>query len=327
MTSIAPSLPLEQTGPIRVLIAEDDSTQRMLFERMVHEAGYDVQSTDNGADALALVLEGQFDILVTDLEMPGINGRDLCQQIRRATPSPYLYILMLTALVQEDDVAAALTAGANDFVRKPPQKIELLARLQNATNIIQLLRKIERLSVTDQLSGVYNRGYLTDQLPREISRANRYSHPLAVIMADIDHFKQINDCYGHAVGDQVISAFSAQARAFTRDADWIARYGGEEFVLVLAETPLDQATEVAERIRLALSAVPLNTAAGQVSVTASFGVAELMVGTADSSDALLDRADKAMYESKGMGRDRVTVSRSPQPSISTTPVWNLPHRR
>jgi len=305
MTSTA-YVPLEPATPIRVLLAEDDPTQRLVLEHTLREAGYVVQTVGDGVDALGLVLQGQFDILLTDLEMPGIDGQTLCSRIKQASLSQPPYILMLTA--RKEDEAASLDAGADDFVTKPWTKVVLLARLRNGARHIRDEREKQLLMITDSLSGAFNRRQLTKQLPSEISRATRDSHPLTLIMVDVDGFKQINDRYGHVVGDQVIAGLSQRVRGLIREADWVARYGGEEFAIVLPETPLEKAIEVAERFRRELAEVPLATTAGELTVTASFGVAELSVGT-DSADSLLDRADKAMYESKRGGRNRVSVSR------------------
>lgn len=297
--------PLEPSAPIRVLLAEDDPTQRLVLELTLREAGYVVEATGDGVDALQLVVEGQFDILLTDLEMPGIDGQNLCRQIKQAALPQPLYILMLTA--RAEDEAASLDAGADDFVAKPWTKIVLLARLRNGARHIRDEREKQLLVITDSLTGAFNRRHLSVRLPSEISRATRYILPLSVIMADVDHFKQINDAYGHSAGDQVIAGFSQRLRALIRDVDWVVRYGGEEFAIVLPETSLKKGAEVAERFRREVEEVPFDTSAGEVRVTASFGVAELCAVN-ENADSLLGRADKAMYQSKHGGRNRITLS-------------------
>lgn len=300
-------MPLEPAAPIRVLLAEDDPTQRLVLEHTLREADYLVETTGDGVDALRLVVQGRVDILLTDLEMPGMDGQNLCRQIKQASLSQPLYILMLTA--RSEDEAASLDAGADDFVAKPWTRVVLLARLRNGARHIRDEREKQLLVMTDSLTGAYNRRQLTNQLPSELSRAARYSRPLTLIMADVDHFKQINDHYGHSVGDQVITGLSQRLRALIREVDWVVRYGGEEFAIVLPETALEKATEVAERFRRELEGTPISTTAGDLNVTASFGVAEFSA-TNDNADSLLNRADKAMYESKRGGRNRITVSRN-----------------
>jgi len=294
--------------PVRVLLAEDDPTQRLVVEHLVRNAGYVVETVPDGKSALARILEETFDILITDLDMPGLDGSCLCQRIREASLANYLYILMLTAHTGDKDVAAGLEAGADDFVRKPANPIELLARLKNGSRIVKLQREAYRNSITDALLGVFNRRYLIHQLRCEVWRAHRYQRPLTVLMADLDHFKQINDRYGHSAGDEVLVGFARKTRGLIRASDWFARFGGEEFVIVLPETPLGVAEQVAEKVRRELEAAPFLLASGEHRVTASFGVATLALGSDENSDGVLGKADKALYLSKQRGRNRITVS-------------------
>ena len=297
-----------ETEPVKVLLAEDDPTQRLVLAHLVRNAGYVVETVPDGASALARILQETFDILITDLDMPGLDGSCLCQRIREASLANYLYILMLTAHTGDVDVAAGLEAGADDFVRKPANPIELLARLKNGSRIVKLQRESYRNSITDALLGVFNRRYLIHQLRCEVWRAHRYQRPLAVLMVDLDHFKQINDRFGHSAGDQVLMGFARKTRGLIRACDWFARFGGEEFVIVLPETPLEVAGQVAEKVRSELEAVPFVLASGEHRVTASFGVAGLTLGSDENSDVVLGRADQALYRSKQQGRNRITVA-------------------
>ena len=238
-----------ETEPVKVLLAEDDPTQRLVLAHLVRNAGYVVETASDGESALARILEETFDILITDLDMPGLDGSRLCQRIRAASLANYLYILMLTAHTGDKDVAAGLEAGADDFVRKPANPVELLARLKNGSRIVKLQREAYQNSITDALLGVFNRRYLIHQLRCEVWRAHRYQRPLTVLMVDLDHFKQINDRFGHSAGDQVLVGFARKTRGLIRASDWFARFGGEEFVIVLPETPLGVAEQVAEKVR------------------------------------------------------------------------------
>jgi two-component system, cell cycle response regulator len=298
----------KESEPVKVLLAEDDPTQRLVVAHLVRNAGYVVETAPDGESALARILEETFDILITDLDMPGLDGSCLCQRIREASLANYLYILMLTAHTGDVDVAAGLEAGADDFVRKPANPVELLARLKNGSRIVKLQREAYRNSITDALLGVFNRRYLIHQLRCEVWRAHRYQRPLTVLMVDLDHFKQINDRFGHSAGDQVLVGFARKTRGLIRASDWFARFGGEEFVIVLPETPLGVAESVAEKVRRELEAAPFLLASGEHRVTASFGVAALTLGSDESSDVVLGRADKALYRSKQEGRNRITVA-------------------
>jgi diguanylate cyclase (GGDEF)-like protein len=267
-------------------------------------------------------------MLVTDWDMPGMDGVTLCRRVRNTRLPGYLYVLLLTGHGSTESLVEGLEAGADDYIRKPPNEAELLARLtagQRIERLEQSLREanaqIQLLSITDPLCGTYNRRYLNEQLVQEVERARRYGHPLAAVMADLDFFKQVNDRHGHQVGDEVLRSFVELAGGCIRQAsDWIARYGGEEFVLVLPETDLAGAAVTAEKIRSGCAAMPIPTAAGEVVITASFGVAELARTGADSNgpgagsiaaaaEALLREADAAHYRSKHDGRNRITVAR------------------
>jgi diguanylate cyclase (GGDEF)-like protein len=302
----------------RLLLVEDEPTQRMMLERQLTRAGYAVETAENGAEALTKILEGQYQILLTDWDMPGMDGPTLCKRVRDANLSTYVYILLLTGHLTTDDVVVGLSAGADDYVKKPANQAELLARLSAGSRIVTLeqsLReanaKIQLLSVTDSLAGTYNRRYLNDQILKEVERARRYGHPLAAIMADLDRFKRINDERGHQSGDEVLRRFADLAKKLIRPSDWIARYGGEEFVIVLPETDAGGAAIVAEKIRAECACSPMPLASGDLTVTSSFGVSALSPGnnTADVAAAeMLRQADAALYNSKHEGRNRVTVA-------------------
>lgn len=298
----------KETESLKVLLAEDDPTQRLVLAHLIRNAGYQVETVPDGDSALARILEETFDILVTDLDMPGLDGSCLCQRIREASLANYLYILMLTAHTGDADVAAGLEAGADDFVRKPANPVELLARLKNGSRMVKLQREAYQNSITDALLGVFNRRYLVHQLRCEVWRAHRYQRPLTLLMVDLDHFKQVNDRFGHSAGDQVLVGFTRKTRGLIRASDWFARFGGEEFVVVLPETPLSVAEQVAEKIRRELESLPFVLAGGEHRVTASFGVAGLTLGSDENSDGILGRADQALYLSKQAGRNRITVA-------------------
>jgi len=307
--------------PLKLLLAEDELLQRKILERVLSRAGYLVETVTGGEEALARVLEGSFHFLLTDWDMPGMDGATLCRRVREAKLPHYLYILMLTGHTTEADLVAGFEAGVDDYVRKPANEAELLARVKAGFRLIRseralslALAQVQRLSITDPLLGIYNRRYLNEQLPREIERTHRYGHSVAVVMADLDSFKKINDTHGHAVGDEVLHGFTDRARTSIRQSsDWIARYGGEEFVFVLPETGVAEAAQVAEKIRCACAGTPMMTATGGLRVTASFGVAATPMAPEGSlsADTLLRYADDALYKAKRGGRNCVTVAANP----------------
>jgi two-component system, cell cycle response regulator len=316
---------------ITLLLVEDEPTQRLLMARMLRGVGYSVDVADNGEDALQMIKTGKYQLVLTDWEMPGMDGVTLCRLVREAN-LPSVYILLLTSHGAVTHAVEGLRAGANDFIRKPADETELVARLDAGRRMVlleQSLREansqIEKLSVTDPLLGIFNRRYLHERLPQEAARSRRYGQPLSLVMADLDHFKKINDTYGHQTGDLVLQHSVDLARSALRGSDWIARYGGEEFVIVLTETPLLGAYAVAERMRRLCADTPVELPDTKLLVTASFGVATIdgVHPSNEDAEAMLREADKALYESKRAGRNRVTcgpktpVAPAPAPATST----------
>jgi diguanylate cyclase (GGDEF)-like protein len=297
------------------LLAEDDPVTRMLMTRFLKKAGYEVDAVANGSEAFDRMTRRYYPILVTDWEMPEMDGVALCKAVRNMQLDGYVYALLLTARDAKEHIIAGLEAGADDYLIKPVHEPELIARLNAGRRILNLehsLRVANQrnriLSITDALTGAYNRRYLMEQLPRELERCRRYAYPLSVLMCDLDHFKQINDERGHAAGDEVLQQFAARAQKIIRsNSDWMARYGGEEFLVVLPETAHEGAVHVAEKIRHLISSTPFETRGGAAVVTASFGVASTGPNGPDISlkvEALIRCADECLYRSKQEGRDR-----------------------
>ena len=300
----------------RILLVDDEPTQRLIMARLLKRAGYDVESAGNGKEALAKLENGAFQLMITDWEMPEMDGIALCRAVRGSHERGYIYTILLTARDASEHVVAGLQSGADDYLTKPVIEPELMARLNTGKRIVTLERSLRaandenrRLSVTDALTGVCNRRYLTEHLPREIDRASRYGRPLSAVICDIDYFKKINDAHGHLIGDEVLKWFVRKVTGATRETDWVTRYGGEEFVIVLPETNLTGAVKAAENLRVAVAAEPFQFEQLTFPVTASIGVAGWFdaVGRGATFDALMARCDEAVYASKAAGRNRVTA--------------------
>jgi diguanylate cyclase (GGDEF)-like protein len=300
-----------------ILLAEDDPVTRMLMTRFLKKAGYEVDAVGNGSDALDRMTTRYYPMLVTDWEMPEMDGVTLCKAVRNLQLDGYVYALLLTARDSKEHIIAGLEAGADDYLVKPVHEPELIARLNAGRRILNLehsLRVANQrnriLSITDALTGTYNRRYLMEQLPRELERCRRYAYPLSVLMCDIDYFKEINDARGHAAGDDVLQQFAARAQKSIRsNSDWVSRYGGEEFLIVLPETAYEGATSVAEKIRTLIAATPFATRAGDAAVTMSVGVASTGPSGPDLTlkvDTLIRCADECLYRSKQEGRNRTS---------------------
>jgi two-component system, cell cycle response regulator len=309
------SITVEPTTTI--LLAEDDPVTRMLMTRFLKKAGYEVDAVANGCEALDKMTKRYYPMLVTDWEMPELDGIALCKAVRNMHLDGYVYALLLTARDSKEHIIAGLEAGADDYLIKPVHEPELIARLNAGRRILNLEHSLRAanqrnriLSITDALTGTFNRRYLMEQLPRELERCRRYAYPLSVLMCDVDHFKEINDARGHAAGDEVLQQFAARVQKPIRsNSDWVARYGGEEFLIVLPETAHEGAVNVAEKIRTLISSTPFTTRVGDAVVTASFGVASTGPSGPDTAlqvDELIRTADECMYRSKQGGRDRTS---------------------
>jgi two-component system cell cycle response regulator len=300
-----------------ILVVEDNPVSRKLLEKLLGKAGYDVVSAQNGREALDRYKKCFFPLVITDWMMPEMTGPELCRALRSQTENGYIFIILLTAKDSKNDIVAGLEAGADDYLTKPFDRAELVARLKTGTRILELERslktateKIRELSVKDPLTGCYNRGFLTERLPEEISRARRYGHDLSLVICDLDHFKEVNDNYGHQAGDTVLKRFADILMSSIRNGvDWVSRYGGEEFLLVFPETPFPASLKIAERLRMKIARKAVDTFGGHsINITASFGVTGFSPHTPDSKitpDTLIKMVDEKLYQAKNAGRNAV----------------------
>ncbi|MDD4857014.1 MAG: diguanylate cyclase [Candidatus Krumholzibacteria bacterium] len=301
-----------------VLVVEDHPAIRKQLEFMLTMKGFSVTSAENGLKALELMRQSHFQIVVTDWMMPEMDGIALTRAIRENPASGYVYILLLTAKSSKDDIVTGLQAGADDFLSKPYHPAELVARLNTAKRILGLEQCLKRaneetkiLSITDALTGAYNRTYLNDRLPQEVKRAQKYSRSLSLILCDIDHFKKINDEFGHLAGDEALKAFVQSILSVIRvDCDWIARYGGDEFFIVLPETCPAGGGVAAERFAGIISGTSVEIAGKPIRMSASFGVTgfdQAPPGRNIAPDAMIALADASLYRAKRERRGSVKV--------------------
>jgi two-component system, cell cycle response regulator len=300
---------------MNVLIAEDDAVSRRLLEVCVSNAGYGVAITTDGAEALrVLEKEDCPQLVILDWMMPGVDGLEVCRAIRKRAREPYIYIILLTAKGQQEDIVEGLEAGADDYITKPFDLQELGARLRAGKRILELqeqlvsARELLRVQAThDSLTGLLNRKGILEVLDKELARSNREGTHVSVLLADLDHFKLINDTYGHAAGDAVLQEAARRMQASIRPYDAVGRYGGEEFLIVSPGCGMAGATEQAERIRKCISTEAIHVSGSAIPTTMSLGVATA-TSRARQSGELLRVADEALYAAKDNGRNRVEVN-------------------
>ena len=310
-------MPMEnRRKPYPILVAEDDPISRRLFEKILTREGFSVTAVENGRKALELFRKSFFPIVLTDWQMPEMEGPELCSTIRREVADRYVFIVLLTSKADKNDIISGLNAGADDYLTKPAHPAELVARINTGIRILKLEKslkdavdEIQLMSITDPLTGVFNRGYINQHLPLEIKRAQRYGRAFSLVMCDIDHFKNVNDTYGHLAGDVVLQAFGGYLSSCIRQqVDWVGRYGGEEFLVVLPETDLEGAKILAERLRVAVEEGVVVTSGKSIQITASFGVTGCPAVPNQSKitpERLLEEADNLLYQAKNDGRNRV----------------------
>jgi two-component system cell cycle response regulator len=310
---------LDLPAPPSVLIVDDDPLVLARLSALVTDSGYLVHAVTSGAEALQWLEQSRASIVVTDVTMPGMDGLELCRQIRARTWPGYVYVVLLTIRDEEKHILAGLDAGADDYLSKRMSAAHFTARLRTAKRILTLeyslqsaLESKRQLAMTDALTGIYNRRYFLRHLSRELKRVQRFRGDLSLLLFDVDNFKQINDIHGHAVGDDVLKAITrACAGCLRRETDWCARLGGDEFAVVLEGTCLAEAAASAKSLLRAISIVSVRAGSQSVQVTVSIGVSGLQaVGSRESAtvQSLIESADLSLYASKRRGRNCVTVA-------------------
>jgi diguanylate cyclase (GGDEF)-like protein len=306
-------------GPVsscdRVLIADDDAMSRKVLQSWLESWGYRVTVAENGTIAWDILQrEDPPELLILDWVMPEIDGVELCRRIRAREHGPYRYILLATARNDKQDLVRGLDAGADDYLTKPLDRNELRARLSVGERILTLQRDLIQAredlrfqGTHDALTGIWNRGTVLELLQRELERAARSESATGVLMLDLDHFKQVNDTYGHLTGDAVLKEVAQRVSQTVRSYDLVGRYGGEEFLVVLPNCSRDQIQDCAERIRLAVASAPVVVHDSEIPVTASIGATVAAGGAAEDME-IIGAADAALYQAKNSGRDRVILS-------------------
>jgi two-component system, cell cycle response regulator len=316
---------------MRVLIADDDEVLRHILETTLTKWGYEVLVARNGLEAWRLLQGNDAPRLaILDWIMPGMDGVEVCREIRKWEDRPYIYLLLLTAKHRKEDVIAGMEAGADDYIAKPFDPSELKVRLRAGRRILDLqaellaARETLRYQAThDGMTGLLNRSATIDALRNELERAGRQNAPVCLMLADLDHFKDINDTHGHTIGDAVLCEATRRMRTAVRTYDTVGRYGGEEFLFILPGCSSEDAQGQSERLLACVTSEPIVLPRLTIRFTMSVGVVVKYNAVIDDVDSLIHAADLALYEAKLGGRNRVVIAGIAPPALKAVPALTL----
>ena len=294
----------------KILIVDDSQVNLQVMQGYLHQTGYRLDMVTNGEDALVMAHEHPPDIVLLDVQMPGMDGYEVCRRLKQDSRTSSIPVMFVTAnALGDDEMLRGYEFGAVDYLRKPFLREELLARLHVMVRLRQQQAELERQAFLDPLTNLANRRHLANRLSEEFSRAKRHGMALTTLLLDLDHFKNVNDTHGHDAGDEVLRRVGALLADTVRNEDVVGRYGGEEFAFLLPQTPLDPAIQIAERICGAVAGLVTDYEGTPIQVTASIGVANYPMLTVEQPRELLRYADEALYKAKSSGRNQVRVLR------------------
>jgi len=293
-----------------VLIVDDEVGVRDSMQEFIEMAGFKPAIASSAEEALELIRSNSIQVVITDIMLPGMGGLELTRLVKKEYDAD---VIVMTGYSGDYSYEEAINMGASDFVIKPVRLEELLLRLKRVLKErdltqerVRMMEKLQKLAITDGLTKLHNSRSFYSQIEVEVDRFNRYKHPLSLLLLDIDHFKHYNDTYGHLEGDKVLVRISQIIRSCLRKLDTAYRYGGEEFTVILPETTCEEASNVAERIRIAVKAEKFDPdSQNDIIITISIGVTQY--SPEEELSAFIQRADKAMYSSKQNGRNKVTA--------------------
>ena len=312
---------------MKILVADDDVLSRRLLEKTLERVGYEVTRVGNGREAVESLSKPDAPRLaLLDWMMPELDGPGVCREIRKRRDQSYVYMILLTSRESKEDIVAGLESGADDYLVKPFNTEELKARLRTGERILHLedrlveAREEMRFKAThDHLTNLWNRRVIVDLLSRELTRSKREDGCTAIVLGDVDHFKDINDAHGHLVGDQVLQEVARRLLFSVRSYDFVGRYGGEEFLVVLNNCRPDAVFTRAEEIRKTVCTRPIQTDAGTLGITMSLGVLLDRDWGHRPADELLREVDAALYAAKTAGRNCVRLAK-PEESRGAVPA-------
>ncbi len=328
------------SSPARVLVVEDSPTQAEWLAQVLAREGYDVEVAGDGTSAIRRVKQDPPDLVILDMILPDMNGIDVLRFVKSGGEERFIPVILLSVQSDLESRVAGLRMGADDFIAKPFADPEILARAGAMLRIKSLQdqlraskRELERLSVTDGLTGLYNHRFFQARVREEVLRSQRYGGPVSLVMLDLDHFKKVNDTFGHPFGDRVLRETAELIAGSIRDPDTCARYGGEEFAILLPKTHIQGAMAVSERFLTRMRTkvfLPSVSSEGapvassplpplEVRVTVSAGIASYPSQRVTEAELLVKAADEALYRAKKQGRDRICVWNGPENGAGETP--------
>lgn len=314
---------------IDICIVEDDPDQRRLIRHHLEPHVYSIAEAQDGPSGLQAIYRHRPRVLICDLVLPSLSGLQLCRHVRADPTLDGTYIIIVTAHTDDGKKKRTLAAGADDFLVKPYDPDELLARIRNGLRLHRLQERLRRAALTDGLTELWNHTHFRNLLEREFQRTRRYGGEVALLMLDLDHFKAINDTYGHEVGNQVLKLTARHLVQHVRESDIVARYGGEEFAVICPQTSMDDALQLADRLRRLLPQAARIRAHPEVSTQASIGVASSSDSRVNAVGDLINLCDQALYQSKRAGRNRVTACHEigPEPALEEVQVSEVERLR
>ncbi len=291
-----------------VILAVDDSPLiHRILQRRLKDIRARILLADSGQSAIAAVLSEKPDLILLDIGLPDMSGFEVLSTLKNSAETMHIPVIMLTASDASEDKVLGFELGAVDYITKPFDTAELKARVRSTLRTQHLVHILEQKAQVDALTGLWNRAHLDQSLHACVETATRYDQPLTLTMCDIDHFKQINDTFGHTVGDIVLERFAQLLSDTSRQSDLVCRYGGEEFLIIQPMTKWSDALRIAERFRLAIESESWESVKESLKVTASFGTTCLAILSEPSADNLIQAADTALYEAKKSGRNCVAA--------------------
>jgi diguanylate cyclase (GGDEF)-like protein len=302
-------------------VVEDDAATARLLEHLLTRNGYNVRLAMSIASARAVLSREPVDLVVLDRMLPDGDGLELTRDLKVDSGALTRYVLMLTSISSEEAKVEGFDGGVDDYVTKPFAHEELLARVRAGLRIVELQKaliatnlRLEVISTTDAITGIHNRRWFDENLERSFAHASRYQRALSLAIVDVDHFKRVNDTYGHLAGDSVLCEVAQRIAGTLRKSDSLARVGGEEFGVILPEAGLFDALQFAEKIRSAVNGAPIEAAGESLDLTISVGVASIPHSTLAKPVQMIRYADQALYRAKNRGRNRVELERRVDPS-------------